>query len=45
MKDGHPVPTSAESMRKTLDRFGSSFQPTPQVAKKGVSLCIPNSKD
>ena len=30
-----PLPTSAETMRKNLDKFGSSFQPTPQVMKKG----------
>lgn len=33
-----PLPSSAESMRKSLDKFGNSFQPTPQVAKKGISL-------
>ena len=33
-----PLPTSAEMMRKNLDKFGSSFHPTPQVAKKGSGL-------
>lgn len=33
-----PLPTSAEMMRKSLDKFGSSFHPTPQVAKKGIGI-------
>jgi len=31
-----PLPTSAEMMRKSLDRFGSTFHPTPQVAQKAL---------
>ena len=30
-----PLPTSAEMMRKSLDKFGQTFHPTPQVAQKG----------
>ena len=30
-----PLPTSAEMMRKSLDKFGQTFHPTPQVAPKG----------
>jgi len=32
------VPTSTEMMKKSLDKFGSSFHPTPQVAKKGGAI-------
>ena len=38
------IPTSAEMMKKSLDKFAPSFHPTPQVAKKGAGAFSASSQ-